>query len=184
MKDEIQMLWTGVKIRIKDTFSSTFMIAWLIWNWRAILYVIYPMSWDLDQRLNFIDGNIYDGELKTWLLLFFGPLVSALLFLLALPLATNRIDRTYQKYLIERRRSQVDAQSTLIYTAEEVAQVTEENRKLQQQLDQANEKIRNLGGEIFGLREMLNRAEGTAKGLLQHMSPADLDKARMSGLKV
>lgn len=54
MKDELELLWTGLKVRVKDTFTSTFFVAWVIWNWRAILYIIYPMSMDLDARLHHI----------------------------------------------------------------------------------------------------------------------------------
>lgn len=186
MKDELELLWTGLKVRVKDTFTSTFFIAWVIWNWRAILYVLYPMdldNWDLTARLNFIEGGIYDTVGKAWRMLAWGPLVSTLFFLLVLPVATNWIDKRYQRYLIERRKNQIGAQSDLVYTSDEVNEITEENRKMKLELDQLKSQYGTQSMELESLRQNYGRSNAQTQILLKHMSPEALSKAKMEGYR-
>ncbi|MBL7940354.1 MAG: hypothetical protein JNL43_13420 [Flavobacteriales bacterium] len=183
MKDELELLWTGLKVRVKDTFTSTFFIAWVLWNWRALLYIVYPMSMDLDSRLNHIEFNIYAGAWKPWLLLCVGPLVSTLFFLLVLPRWVNRIDKTYQAFLVERRKAQVEAQATLFWTAEEVEQVLEKNKALQLEIDEVRKRMGEISNDMMGMRQNLQRAQGDAAMLRQNIDEAGLGKARMSGYR-
>ena len=131
IKDELDILWTGLKIRVKDTFTSTFVIAWVVWNWRAVLFVIYLMKWDLTERLDYIDKVIYSGTYWNLTLLVLGPLVSTLLFLILLPRLTNWIDKKYHELLVQRRRNQASAQTGLLYTDEEVALVRATAKRLE-----------------------------------------------------
>ncbi len=183
MKDELDLLWTGLKVRVKDTFTSTFVVAWLIWNWRALLYIIYPMSMDLDSRLNHIEFNIYGGSLKTWLMLLIGPLISSLFFLLVLPALVNRIDKRYQGYLVERRKMQVKAQATLYWTAEEVHEVMQKNKELQKDVDEVRMNNETRGGDIMVLKERLERIETAHNILRRCIREEELNNAREAGYK-
>lgn len=196
MKDELELLWTGLKVRVKDTFTSTFFVAWVIWNWRAILYIIYPMSMDLDARLSHIETNIYSDWIRSWGLLFIGPLLSALFFLLVLPRLVNRIDSTYQGYLVTRRKAQVAAQATLYWTAEDIEGVLNQNKKLQLDLEEARnllvkteDRINKMGQELtakgFDLeRTLRDLKQEQARGRLlsENIDAEGMRKARMSGL--
>lgn len=183
MKDELELLWTGLKVRVKDTFTSTFIITWAIWNWRAILYIVYPMSMDLGSRLNHIEFNIYAGDWKPWLLLLVGPLGSTLLFLLVLPRWVNRIDKTYQGFLVERRKAQVEAQATLFWTAEDVEQVVQKNKALLLEIDEVRKRMGEISNEMMGMRRSLERAKGDAAILRENIDEAGLSKARNSGYR-
>lgn len=195
MKDELELLWTGLKVRVKDTFTSTFFVAWVIWNWKAILYIMYPMSMDLDARLYHIEANIYDDCIKSWVLLLIGPLLSTLFFLLVLPWSTNWIDKRYQGYLVTRRKVQVAAQATLYWTAEDIEGVLNQNKKLQldreearNALVKAEDRINKIGQELtvksFDLERTLRdlKQERTRVRLLtENIDAEGMRKARMSG---
>jgi len=181
MKDELELLWTGLKVRVKDTFTSTFFVAWVIWNWRAILYIIYPMSMDLDARLHHIETTIYDDYLRTWVLLLIGPLLSALFFLLVLPWATNWVDKRYQGFLVQRRKNQVGAQSSLVYTSDELNEITEMNRKMRIELDQLRTQSSNQGMELYQLRPRMAASNAQMQILLKHMTPEQLAAAIKEG---
>jgi hypothetical protein len=183
MKDEMDLLWTGLKVRVKDTFTSTFVVAWMLWNWRALLYVIYPMSMDLGSRLDHIEHIIYEDTLKSWFMLVIGPLGATLFFLLVLPLVVNRIDKRYQGYLIERRKAQVEAQSTLYWTAEEVHEVMQKNKELQKEVDGVRMSIETRAGEIMVLKERLERIETAHNILRRCIREEELNNAREAGYK-
>ena len=183
MKDELDLLWTGLKVRVKDTFTSAFVVAWMIWNWRALLYIIYPMSMDLGSRLNYIEFSIYEGDWRPWLMLFIGPLLSTLFFLLVLPVMVNLIDKKYQGYLVERRKAQVEAQSTLYWTAEEVDAVMQKNKELQKEIDEVRKSMADHVGHIMVLKEQLQRMEVAHNILRQSIRQEELSNAREAGYK-
>ncbi len=173
MKDELELLWTGVKVRVKDTFTSTFFVAWVIWNWQAILYILYPMSMDLDARLSHIEANIYGDWIKSWGLLLIGPLLSTLFFLLVLPWLVNRIDSTYQGYLVTRRKAQVAAQATLYWTAEDIQGVLNQNKKLQLDLEEARNAVVKAEARI-------DQVEDQKSKLQQDLTARSFDMQRMN----
>ena len=184
MKDELDILWTGLKVRVKDTFTSTFFIAWLIWNWRAILYILYPMDltiWDLTARLNFIESVIYPSQCAGWWKLFIGPLLSTLIFLLALPWATNSIDKVYQGHLVRRRKNQIGAQSELVYTSDELNAITEENRKLKTENERLVSQYGNKSLELDRMRQEMSKAQHYSGLLKKHIDEEGLLKARREG---
>jgi hypothetical protein len=183
MKDELDLLWTGLKVRVKDTFTSTFVVAWLIWNWRALLYIIYPMSMDLDSRLNHIESNIYADYWMSRLMLVIGPFTSTLFYLLVLPLLVNWIDKRYQGYMVERRKMQVKAQATLYWTAEEVHEVMQKNKELQKEVDEVRMNMGTHAGNIMVLKEQLERMETAHNILRQCIREEELNNAREAGYK-
>ena len=186
MKDEIELLWTGLKVRVKDTFTSTFFVSWVLWNWKAVLYIVYPMNldkWDLTARIDFIEGDIYDTVGKAWRMLAWGPLISALFFLLVLPLATNLVDKVYQKYLVTRRKNQIKAQSDLMFTTDEVNAITEENRTMRLELDQLRSQNSVQGMDLYRIRQDDQQLKHENGILRKHIGPEDMNKAVGEGVR-
>lgn len=147
MKDYYDILWSSVRTRVREPFTGAFILAWVGCNWKAILYIIYPMSWDLFDRLDYINGNLYAEY--AWLKLFIGPLALALTYLLVLTKLFNLIDRSYTKDLVRRRVARIEAQGSAKYTANDFENVSAENRELQRKVQQLQDALSKASGDLM-----------------------------------
>ncbi|MBK8583351.1 MAG: hypothetical protein IPL86_16485 [Flavobacteriales bacterium] len=140
-------------------------------------------KWDLTARISFIEGSIYDTVDKAWRMLAWGPVLSALFFLLILPLVTNWVDKVYQDYLITRRKNQIKAQSELMFTPEELNDITAENRKMQIELDQLRTQHSNQGMDLYRMRQDTQQLKHENGILRKHIGPEDMHKAVGEGVR-
>ena len=76
--------------RLSSPLFGSFVIAWLVWNYRLVLILL--SSWEADRKFDFIDYNLYgvsSSNYEKYALLclhhFIGPAIAAILFILLYP---------------------------------------------------------------------------------------------------
>jgi hypothetical protein len=68
-EEQDQSFWSWMKSRSMSPFYSTFIISWLIINWRFPYYLFAQTSLTVSQKFSFIDGHLYPGSIRlpNWL---------------------------------------------------------------------------------------------------------------------
>lgn len=80
--------------RISNPFIASFLISWVIFNWKTIVFLIFS-SQSIENKFEFISHSFYGNEwygTKNILLYFIFPLVISFLYLLLLPRLENIFD--------------------------------------------------------------------------------------------
>lgn len=145
--------------KLKHPFYAAFAIAFIIINWRPILYVVYPMDWDLSARLVEIDRIYYSTWYWTLLRQLVAPFLVAASATLLFPRILNAHDRRVR--LVE-----IDQENRLMEIEEKRAEVvlslarkdkiinakSEEIEGLEYRLKATNQTNSDLSKEIALLR--------------------------------
>ncbi len=163
MKDTIELFWTNVQVRVRDPFWGTFLVSWILSNWKFFLFLFYPMDWDLESRLNHISSELYApwyGWGAAKLVLF--PLAASLVYLLVLPKGVNWIDRQYQSSLIDRRNARVQLQGKLLITTEDKQALMDDLDKTRRAHDSAMAALSKAGQENMSQQKQY---EGTMRAM-------------------
>ena len=99
-------LWSSIKFRIRNPFYGTLIVMFLLWNWKAVLVLFYPMEHlDLFGRMQWLGENEYTTGWDKALQIYIYPILSALAALTLFPWILNLLDKVYYSLLIERRNS-------------------------------------------------------------------------------
>ncbi|MBS1582931.1 MAG: hypothetical protein JST66_12085 [Bacteroidetes bacterium] len=87
---EAEAIQEEVKSRLKSPFYGSWAIAFCILNWKAIFILLYPNGdLGLFDRIDYIEGTLYDEGWKHWILLVIGPLAAALVAVVGMPWVLN-----------------------------------------------------------------------------------------------
>ncbi|MDR2285104.1 MAG: hypothetical protein LBE37_17960 [Sphingobacterium sp.] len=112
-----------VTSRFKNPFVASFCLSWILWNWHAIIFLIFS-SQAIECKFPYIEKYFYTWEGYNWdyypyfikcLVL---PLFSALFYIIALPYLDNLFTKINKK-AYEKKREDFEAEDLVIITHEE-----------------------------------------------------------------
>ncbi len=153
-------LWSTIKVRVRNPFYGTLALMFLLWNWKAVLVLIYPMEHlDLFDRLKWLTENEYTTDWIKWSRIYLYPIVSALAALTLFPWLLNSLDKVYYKLLVQRRNFRVNADKALLLTSYDKTELIKHIQTLEQALEEGKVKYHQLdsdrgqlSGELMTLR--------------------------------
>lgn len=79
MKDFIQSLFKTTEERVKNPFVGSFLISWIVFNWKPILYLFLSKA-NIVDKINYIDINFSETSHLLWF-----PLATTIFYILVLP---------------------------------------------------------------------------------------------------
>jgi len=140
--------------RISSPFYGSLAISWVLWNWRAI-YTTFFVSQEYIKPLTKVQyiTNMYSSNGSIVLLLYIGPLVSAVLLITVIPRATNelfKISLKFEKKRIEMREAQTMSRLLSLEKSQEI------RRDMTELRDQYEKEITSKNGDISAWK---NQAE-------------------------
>ncbi len=146
--------------RLKNPFIFSFIIAWIVTNWKAISYFLYS-NLDIEHRIYHIESN-YSGLRNT----FWFPMFVATFYVLVFPIFLLIIDflssyvyELRQDLLYKSKKKQITREVDLI-----IHKTEREDKKAEyKDISQFNEEINNY-------REEINRKNDTIDRLLKDLS--------------
>lgn len=162
-----------IKYRLRNPFYSSWVIGFVLWNWEAILFIVYPSGeWDLHYRLNWIEGNIYDEAWKWILMCLIMPLVTAVAAVAVMPWVINRLDDMRYWALIDQRNRRMKRDELLMPAQKRIVELQQglekevaASKQFQSELGRQREVV--LAQERL-VTESQRRLEVTADQLFSH----------------
>jgi len=154
--------------RITSPFYGTFILTWLIWNWR-ILYLTFFISEDKIKvdKISYIIANF--SEIK-YLILF--PLITTIILISIFPLVTTRAYWIYLMYEQWKLNKRNEVQKKELLTLEQSInlreQIKSQEKRFEELLDDKNLKIKQLElqlKEIVPSDKVLDVAEKKVEAL-------------------
>lgn len=153
-------LWSTIKFRIRNPFYGTLAGMFLLWNWKAVLVLFYPMKdYDLFQRLQWLSENEYTTLWTEVTRIYLFPIVSSIAALTLFPWLLNLLDKVYYKLQVKRRNFRVDADNALLLTSYDKTALIKQIQNLEKDLEASKLKYRDLdadrakmSGELMTLR--------------------------------
>lgn len=122
MFDELnKSFWSTLKERTTSPFYGTFVITWLLWNWKIIFSIFFVSEKHLS--VNRIE---YVGSLLNIKLLLFYPILSTAVILFLMPFITINVYRVYLYFERWKRNIKTDIEDTQLLTLEESIAIREE----------------------------------------------------------
>lgn len=91
----------AIEYRAKNNFFGSFLLAWLIWNWKKIAYFIFSGD-PINQKLDNVSSGDFLSHTPDWYMSFFNinfllPFLFAIVFSLGYPYLTLGISRIHRK---------------------------------------------------------------------------------------
>ncbi len=180
MKDIFEALFKSSRERIRNPLLFSFIISWLIYNWKSILILVFS-DLSIEKKIETIkpkDGFAEPG--------FFWPLLVALLFVIVLPyilhltdLATNDSFERRKKQTSERRVSvlkhsieEVKAEVELEKLRMEYKDVTALNERLKT-LEEENDKLEK---EVIEAKKISKEEENQRRILEEELKRIEREK--------
>lgn len=166
----LKNLFTPINERVRSPFYGSFIISWLIFNWRVV-YLLFSKDdyfkgiHKLDYIGNFLDLSIWHN----WGATVIFPLILALIYLFVIPvvdlalfgyLETNRQQKLQKKYTI-----------TKAYTV-----LGERHIELLLSFNTQKDRLAKLNDELFEKQEDFNKREIREKELERSLSVAEYEK--------
>lgn len=132
------------------SFYVSLIIAFAVFNWRAIFYLFYiEEKWGIRERMLYLHEKVYAGR-YTWPV-FIGPLLSAVAVNILIPLLTDLLDDVvvWSKTWQYNRHQNIETRKREI--AGRVAQLNDIIKQKDSQLAAKNEELRTEQGRVDGL---------------------------------
>lgn len=104
MKELISNIFNTANERLKNPFIGTFILSFIVFNWKPILVVIFS-SYSIVERIQIVDSK-YTSLLFNLLI----PLFFSLFYVLALPYMMLWFDKLSKKAVIGRKRNSIEIQ--------------------------------------------------------------------------
>jgi hypothetical protein len=120
-----------IKYRLRSPFYSSLLVGFVIWNWKAILVMIYPMDdMELSDRFDWV-SRIYEGDGEPFIHAFALPVLTAVIAIGGVPWFVNLVDRIGYKAIVERRNLRMESDGKLRPTQKVMQALKDENHALQ-----------------------------------------------------
>ena len=156
MKEFFNSLLEASKERIKNPFIGSFVLAWLIFNWKPILYLLFSEDSMVD-KINSIETKYIDLNDNLFI-----PLGFAVFYIVVLPYIMWVFEELYIKAKSERLSNKKDEELLTIKNKQET---TRESLKLEnikadyKETAELNDKINELETYNSSLSKELNQKE-------------------------
>lgn len=153
MLDFFKTLFANATERIKNPLIGTFLMSWIVFNWKAILFLIVSTN-DIESKFETLSANYSN----IWNLLGL-PLFVTILYIFGLPWLNLWIDDLLY-YSNEKQRKRVHKKELKTIKLKEdilIANIDLENKEKEyRELKSHNETIEGLNKEIKGLNQGLS----------------------------
>ena len=134
--------------RLTSPFYGTFILSWLIWNWRIIYLTFFVSENKIDtDKISYIISNF--SELKH---IVFLPLISTIILITVFPFFTNRaywISLLYNQWKINKRNKVQEKELLTIEQSINLReQIKTQEKRFEELLEDKNLKIKQLESQI------------------------------------
>lgn len=145
VKDEL-------KYRLRSPFYASFLIAFVVCNWRAVLVMLYPATdLSLGERFVWVEQLYPDSQ---WVRLVLLPLVSACVAVAFIPWGVNYLDDLRYWALVKRKNNRMQRDEKLLKVQATIAELTGGMNEVRRLLTEANDKVIQKDAEINSLIRM------------------------------
>ncbi len=156
----IKEIFDNSRERIKTPITGAFFTAFILWNWRPILQLMFSKR-EMEHRIEIVDYNFID--FWSWLT----PLLLAIGYITIVPLFTNMIDG----WMVKNKESRVDKiYESKFYDLEKRIKIAREELKLtnvesdNKELEVLQQQIKSLEERnVESLRSHTNAMKGNSK---------------------
>lgn len=149
MKEILKSFFEVSRDRIKNPLIGTFIISWIVINWRPIIILMFSTK-PIENRINFIE-SLYSSFYTYFLI----PFLIALIYVLILPYFMWAIDEIIRKSTIGRKKNLIKQQ---IFDYEGKQQLAVEESKLEDLKANYRDKA-DFNKQIEQLRSQLDERE-------------------------
>jgi len=181
VKEVVENIKDSLSDRISNPLVGNFSLSWFLWNWKVPVSLIFGKE-SYKERIEYISDLYKDKSVTafdwtimsgSFLYLFFLPALSALLILFLLPIITKHCSNYYlsrQKELREAKRKIEESEVISIEDANvlrrqiqslnkklktEIHEIESGKERIENQLHEKNEVLRNLESDMDNLRGQL-----------------------------
>ncbi|WP_051054199.1 hypothetical protein [Fibrella aestuarina] len=173
MKELLQTIFKTTEDRLKNPFIGAFTTSWLVFNWNAILYLLFSKK-DIEEKIRYIENNLSHEGTAIWL-----PLLSAFLYTLLLPYLNLLIDEVLnysvvrsEKNIIRKKTNNIENQKLLAIEEIKLEDTKTEYREKRQQnnlIEELQKKVIQYEDEIKTNRDSYNQATDEFRSVLQKL---------------
>lgn len=153
MPEFIKALFANATERIKNPLIGTFFMSWIVFNWKAILFLVISTN-DIESRFATLTANYSNN----WNLLYF-PLIVTAIYIFGLPWLNLWIDDllSYSNNKQSKRVQAKELKAIYLKTDIAIANIDLENKqKDYRELKSHNETIEGLNNKIKELQDELS----------------------------
>lgn len=153
MKEILKSFIETSRDRIKNPFIGSFIISWMIINWRPIFILLFSNK-EIEKKIEYIEG-CYINYITYFLI----PFLMTLIYMILLPYFMLMIDKIIRESTVGRKRNLLE-QQMIDYEAKK--KIAVEDSELEDIKANYRDKV-DLNKQIEQLREQLNKREVNLK---------------------
>jgi hypothetical protein len=160
MKEFIKSIFESSRERIKSPLIGAFILAWLVFNWKALFTILFAAD-SIDKKILTVESKYSELENNFWL-----PLVIALIYILALPYIMWLFDVILNKAQEGRKSALLKGQLFDIKSKQKIAFEEIELEKIKadrKEKEDLNQKIEILQGKVNVRNEKIEQFQEELK---------------------
>lgn len=154
LEESNRSVFEFLKDRTASPLFGAFIFSWAIWNYKLILALISYIP--LEMKIAFIEGTLYTDWRWSVVYLFFGPLVTSLLFLFIYPYPAALVFSFWRQKQKELRDIKLRIEDEALLTLEDSKRIRRQVISIQSDYE---EQIRKNQEEIENLKVSLLESE-------------------------
>ncbi|MBL7955481.1 MAG: hypothetical protein JNJ91_10605 [Flavobacteriales bacterium] len=187
MADEVEDLKDALKERLKSPFYFSWLIGFVLLNWRAIYIALFPGS-DLGflDRLNWIDANLYGEWWQHLVKIYVGPLTVACLAVAVIPKYIFKLEEKRLDAVVEHKNQRTEIEGKLKVTTSLIGQLTIDKDRLMRALDEEVQLRRKAEQDLEGVKrnfvDSLDKLNGLQEQYQQQMAEVILKNDQLRNL--
>lgn len=150
MKDFFELLFKSSKERIRNPLIASFLVSWLIFNWKSVLTMLFSDN-SIEQRVRIVSPKNGIKEPGFW-----WPLLVAVIYVVLLPYLMLVVDFLTKDSFDKRKKNASNRRTTELKHSTEVVKAEVENEKLRTEY----KDVRELNNRIEELTSNLEILDG------------------------
>lgn len=187
MADEVEDLKDALKDRLKSPFYFSWLIGFILINWRAIYIALFPSN-DLGflDRLNWIDANLYGEWWQHALKLYAGPLTVACLAVAVIPRFIFKLEEKRLDAIVDHKNQRTEIEGKLKQTTQLIGELTIQKKETERLLNEELQAKRKAEQDYEGIKrnytDILTKHNGLQEQYQQQMSEVILKNDQLRNL--
>lgn len=173
LDDVVKTVKSQLYDRLNSPLSSTFIIAWCLWNWRFILLLVSDIN--VLEKFSHVETKIYPSWYELFTNGIFCPLITTILVIFVYPIPSMYVyeySRNQQKKLKEIRQKIDDEMPLTKEEAKEIRhRVFETEHKYESERKQREERIKELEMELDQRVSKTNELERNYNQQIAELGP-------------